>query len=128
VKSREPDSLDGRIYRHLCTSLEVTMQSNTRGKIRSPESGQAVARRISYTAKVLRQRLERLPPTQCVSEVNLTNIPAGFSDWIAAIPESEPGWSPQELRSAAIGALDDLMRWVDVAEQRVRRAGGGRLT
>ena len=128
VKSSEPDSLDGRIYRQLCTDLEVTMQSNTRGKIRSPESGQTIARGISYNAKVLRQRLERLPPTQCVSAVNLTNIPAGFSNWIGAIPQSESAWNPEQRRSAAIGALDDLMRWVDVGEQRVRRAGGGRLT
>jgi hypothetical protein len=128
VKGPEPDYLDRRVYRRLCQNLTETMQSNTRGKIRSQDSGRTVANRVVYNASVLRRRLEQLPPTQCVSAVNLTNIPVGFSNWIAAIPQSESSWNLEQRRSAAIGALDDLVEKLKGAERRLQQSRKVRST
>jgi hypothetical protein len=36
-------------------------------------------------------------------------MPEGYAKWVADIPRSEPSWTPEQRRSAAIGALDDLV-------------------
>ncbi len=104
-----PEYLDRRVYRRLCQNLAETMQTNTRGQIRSLNAGRTVLRRVIYNASVLRRRLEQLPRMECVSTVRLSNMPEGYAKWVADIPRSEPSWTPEQRRSAAIGALDDLV-------------------